>query len=118
MRLSNLLMQVTRTRLVLSLSSLLWLAFGVSCGHSGSQSPILAKFSSAGGGDAHTAQEGDLMRWFEQHEIVRAEIEAMCEPKWKDKTLPAEWPSSDEGKVCLAAREAKRVKIQSDGVKF
>lgn len=79
-------------------------------------SAIVAKFEAAGGGNASVADVADITRWLWNHQSVRGELQPLCDAK--RSSAPADWPNSDEGKLCQAVVNAQRVVQRSDGVRF
>lgn len=80
-------------------------------------SAIVVKFRDSGGGDAATADVASINRWLLNHKDLTVELYNMCQPLFTNPP-DANWPLSDEGKICQAAVNMLPVKFRSDGVKF
>jgi hypothetical protein len=88
------------------------------CRHA-EQSPIVTAFHNAGGGDIDQSTPDSISQFLAKHEDVRKEITPLCTQK--KANAPADWATSDEGKVCDGNTRANffgRAVIKSDGVKF
>lgn len=70
------------------------------------QSEIVAKYRAAGGGetDGDTAQQIDVWMGQKEHEGVRKELTPLCQAR--QKTAPADWMNSDEGRICTGVTQA------------
>ena len=82
-------------------------------------SQIVAKFRAAGGGDPDEATPDDIGAWLSKHEALRQELAPMCASRRSQS--PADWATTDEGKVCAGVTRANffaKPKIQSDGKTF
>src|SRR5215475_4059315 len=84
--------------------ALMLLAMG-GCKHV-ANSEIVAKYRAAGGGDPDGATAQQIGVWMSQqeHEGVRKELTPLCEAR--QKTAPADWMNSDEGRICTAVTDA------------
>lgn len=97
---------------------LLGLTVAAGCRHV-SDSQIVAKFKTAGGGDPDQASPDEMGAWFAKHDSVRQELSPMCASRRSQ--APSDWSSTDEGKVCAGVTRAtffSKPKIQSDGKTF
>jgi hypothetical protein len=82
-----------------------------SCRHTES-SPIITAFQNAGGGDVGHATPGSISAFL-------AQLTLLC--KQKQAGAPADWATTDEGKVCAANTSANffaKPTLKSDGVAF
>src|SRR5215471_20591585 len=85
-------------------------------------SEIVAKYRAAGGGDPDGATAQQIGVWMSQkeHEGVRKELTPLCQAR--QKTAPADWMNSDEGRICTGVYQADMfapVKIpHGNGAKF
>lgn len=70
------------------------------------QSEIVAKYRAAGGGetDGDTAQQIGVWMGQKEHEGVRKELTPLCQAR--QKTAPADWMNSDEGRICTGVTQA------------
>lgn len=83
------------------------------------QSPIVTAFHNAGGGDIDQSTPDSISQFLAQHEEIRKQITPLCAQK--KANAPADWSTTDEGKVCDGNTRANffgKAVIQSDGVKF
>jgi hypothetical protein len=83
------------------------------------QSPIVTAFHNAGGGDIDQSTPDSISQFLAKHEDVRKEITPLCAQK--KANAPADWATTDEGKVCDGNTRANffgKAVIKSDGVKF
>jgi hypothetical protein len=69
-------------------------------------SEIVAKYHAAGGGDPDGATAQQIGVWMSQkdHEGVRKELAPLCLAR--QKTAPADWMNSDEGRICTGVMQA------------
>lgn len=82
-------------------------------------SPVVAAFQSAGGGDVDQATPDSIGQFLAKHEDVRKQITPMCLEK--KANAPADWTTTDEGKVCAGNARANffgKPNLKSDGVPF
>ncbi|MHB1021611.1 MAG: hypothetical protein ACYC46_02215 [Acidobacteriaceae bacterium] len=83
------------------------------------KSQIVTAYQNAGGGDvSQTATEG-ITSFLTQHEDLRKQLTPLCNAQ--RAKAPADWSSSDEGKICTANAQANffgKPQLKSDGVKF
>jgi hypothetical protein len=82
-------------------------------------SEIVKTFRDAGGGDVDKSSPGSIAQFLAKRDDVRARITPLC--KEKQTQEPADWSSTNEGKVCDANQKANffgKSKIKSDGVAF
>jgi hypothetical protein len=97
---------------------LVGLTVAAGCRHV-SDSQIVAKFRSAGGGNPDQASPDEMGAWLAKHDSVRQELSPMCASRRSQ--APSDWASTDEGKVCAGVTRAtffSKPKIQSDGKTF
>ncbi len=97
---------------------LISLTMAAGCRHV-SDSQIVAKFRSAGGGNPDQASPDEMGAWLAKHDSVRQELSPMCASRRSQ--APSDWASTDEGKVCAGVTRAtffSKPKIQSDGKTF
>ncbi len=83
------------------------------------QSPIVTAFHNAGGGDIDQSTPDSISQFLAKHEDVRKQITPLCAQK--EANAPADWATTDEGKVCDGNTRANffgKAVIKSDGVKF
>ena len=83
------------------------------------QSPIVAAFQQAGGGDVDQSTPDSIGQFLAKHADVRKQLTPLC--KQRNATAPADWTTTDEGKVCAGNARANffgKPDIKSDGVKF
>ena len=83
------------------------------------KSQILTAFQNAGGGDVAQATPQGISSFLAQHEDLRKQLTPLCNAK-KAKA-PADWSTSDEGRICTANERANffgKPQLKSDGVKF
>jgi hypothetical protein len=103
-----------------SFVGLMLLAMG-GCKHV-ANSEIVAKFRAGGGGDPDGATAQQMGVWMSQkeHAGVRKELTPLCQAR--QKTAPADWMNSDEGRICTGVYQADMfapVKIpHGNGAKF
>jgi hypothetical protein len=69
-------------------------------------SEIVAKYRAAGGGDPDGATAQQIGVWMSQkeHTGVRKELTPLCQAR--EKTAPADWMNSDEGRICTGVMQA------------
>ena len=82
-------------------------------------SQIVAKFRAAGGGEPDQATADDIGAWLSTHAGIREELTPLCASRRLQS--PADWATTDEGKVCAGVARANffaKPKIQSDGKTF
>jgi hypothetical protein len=82
------------------------------------RSQIVTAFQNAGG-DVSQAAPGGITSFLAQHEDLRKQLTPLCNAE-KAKA-PADWSTSDEGKICTANAQANffgKPQLKSDGVKF
>ena len=82
-------------------------------------SPIVTTFQSAGGGDVDHATPGSISAFLAKHDDLRKQLTPLCKPK--QASAPADWATTDEGKVCAANTSANffgKPTLKSDGVAF
>ena len=94
------------------------LVFTTGCRHV-ENSQIVKTFQDAGGGDVDKATPDNIAQFLAKHDDVLARLTPLC--KAKQSTEPADWSSTDEGKVCDGNQRANffgKSKIKSDGVAF
>ena len=83
------------------------------------QSPIVTAFQNAGGGDIDQSTPDSISQFLAKHEDVRKEITSLCAQK--KANAPADWATTDEGKVCAGNARANffgKPALKSDGVPF
>lgn len=83
------------------------------------KSPIVNVFEDAGGGSANQSTPEGVVQFLSKHDEVRSKLTPLC--KQKQSTAPADWSTTDEGKICAGNDSANffgKTKIKSDGVKF
>src|SRR5271163_4455703 len=83
------------------------------------QSPIVTAFHNAGGGDIDQSTLDSISQFLAKHEDVRKEITPLCSQK--KANAPADWATTDEGKVCAGNGRANffgKPALKSDGVPF
>ena len=83
------------------------------------QSPIVTAFHNAGGGDIGQSTPDSISQFLAKHEDVRKEITPLCAQK--KANAPADWATTDEGKVCAGNDRANffgKPTLKSDGVAF
>ena len=73
-------------------------------------SAIVAKVEAAGAGDLRSASSKAIESWFQQHRDLAFEVRQLCQPV--QKSAPANWADSTEGKVCAAASVASVFRFQ------
>jgi hypothetical protein len=82
-------------------------------------SPIVTAFQNAGGGDVDHATLGSISAFLSRHDDLRKQLTPLC--KQKQAGAPADWATTDEGKVCAANTSANffaKPTLKSDGVAF
>ena len=82
-------------------------------------SPIVTAFQNAGGGDVGHATPGSISAFLSKHDDLRKQLTPLCKPK--QASAPADWATTDEGKVCAANTSAnffEKPTLKSDGVAF
>lgn len=103
------------------LCSALWM-IGVACTQPEPHSQIVDKVEQAGSGDLSTTPAPQIEDWLRKHGELAVQVDDMCKPV-REKA-DANWPSSTEGRVCTAARNAaisyhqSQSPMKSDGKKF
>ena len=83
------------------------------------QSPIVTAFNNAGGGDIDESTPDSISQFLAKHEDVRKQITPLCAQK--KANAPADWATTDEGKVCAGNARANffgKPALKSDGVPF
>jgi len=83
------------------------------------KSPIVTAFHKAGGGDVDRSTPDNIAQFLAKHEDVRKQLTPLC--KQKEASAPADWSSTDEGKVCAGNARANffgKPDLKSDGVRF
>jgi hypothetical protein len=83
------------------------------------QSPIVAAFHNAGGGDIDQSTPDSISQFLAKHEDTRKEITPLCAQK--KAAASADWATTDEGKVCSGNTRANffgKPALKSDGVSF
>jgi len=83
------------------------------------QSPIVTAFHTGGGGDIDQSTPESISQFLAKHEEVRKEITPLCTEK--KANAPADWTTTDEGKVCAGNTRANffgKPSVKSDGVPF
>jgi len=83
------------------------------------QSRIVTAFHNAGGGDIDQSTPDSISQFLAKHEDVRKEITPLCSQK--KANAPADWATTDEGKVCAGNDRASffgKPALRSDGVPF
>ncbi|MGA3133660.1 MAG: hypothetical protein ABSD59_23080 [Terracidiphilus sp.] len=83
------------------------------------KSQIVTTFQNGGGGDVSQAAPEGLSSFLAKHEDLRKQLTPLCNAQ-KAKA-PADWSTSDEGRVCTANERANffgKPQLKSDGVKF
>jgi hypothetical protein len=82
-------------------------------------SPIVAAFHNAGGGDVDQSTTDSVAQFLAKHEDVRKQLTPLCTQKAAN--APADWTTTDEGKVCTGNTRANffgQQQFKSDGAKF
>jgi len=82
-------------------------------------SPIISAFLYAGGGDLDHATPGSISAFLAKHDDLRKQLTPLC--KQRQANAPADWATTDEGKVCAANASANffgKPTLKSDGVAF
>jgi hypothetical protein len=82
-------------------------------------SPIVTAFQNAGGGDFDHATPGSILAFLAKHDDLRKQLTPLC--KKKQAGAPADWATTDEGKVCAGNASANffgKSTLKSDGVEF
>jgi hypothetical protein len=82
-------------------------------------SPIVKRFHNAGGGDVDRSSADNIAQFLAKHEDVRKQLTPLC--KQMEASAPADWSSTDEGKVCAGNARANffgKPDLKSDGVRF
>lgn len=83
------------------------------------KSQIVTAFQNAGGGEIAQTTPESITSFLAQHEDLRKQLTPLCNER--RAKAPANWSSSDEGKVCTANAQANffgKPQLKSDGVKF
>jgi hypothetical protein len=94
------------------------LALGA-CKKQESPSSIIKEVQENGGGDLSVSSEESIEQWFVQHEKLAIHIRDECSAIKSSK--PAEWGTTTEGRVCMAATKAvfkNNEPIKTDERKF
>jgi hypothetical protein len=103
---------------LISILSFLFVVATYGCRHV-ANSEIIAAFHAAGGGDVDKATTDQIGAWLAKHEAARHDLTPLC--KAKATGAPADWATTDEGRVCQAltrANFAAPAKMTPDGTKF
>ncbi len=82
-------------------------------------SPIVTAFHNGGGGDVDHSTTDSISEFLAQHEDLRKQLTPLCTQK--KASAPADWATTDEGKVCAGNTRANffgKPELKSDGVKF
>ena len=82
-------------------------------------SPIVTAFQNAGGGDVGHATPGSISAFLAKREDLRKQLTPLC--KQRQAGAPADWATTDEGKVCAGNASANffgKPTLKSDGVAF
>jgi hypothetical protein len=82
-------------------------------------SPIVTAFHNAGGGDVDRSTPESISQFLVKRDDVRKELTPLCTQK--KANAPADWSSTDEGKVCAGnsmANSFGKSNMKSDGVRF
>ena len=82
-------------------------------------SPIVLAFQQAGGGNIDQATPDSIGQFLAKRENVRKRLTPLCNQK--KANAPANWTTTDEGKVCAGNARANffgKPDIKSDGVPF
>ena len=82
-------------------------------------SPIVTAFRNAGGGDVNHATPDSIAAFLGKHEDLRKQLTPLCNQKVAN--APADWATTDEGKVCAGNTHANfygKTTVKSDGVAF
>ena len=80
---------------------------------------IVTAFHNAGGGDIDHATPSAISVFLAKHEDLRKQLTPLCDQK--KAAAPAEWATTDEGKVCAGNASANffgKPTLKSDGVTF
>jgi len=83
------------------------------------KSAIVAAFQNGGGGEVSQATPEALSSFLAKHEDLRKQLTPLCNAQ--RAKAPADWSTSDEGKICKANERANffgKPQLKSDGVKF
>jgi hypothetical protein len=83
------------------------------------QSPIVAAYQNAGGGDIDQSTPDSISQFLAKHEDARKQITPLCVQR--KATASADWATTDEGKVCTGNTRANffgKPALKSDGVPF
>ncbi len=94
------------------------LAILAGCRHA-EPSPIVTAFQNAGGGDVGHATPGSISAFLAKREDLRKQLTPLC--KQRQAGAPADWATTDEGKVCAGNASANffgKPTLKSDGVAF
>jgi len=87
--------------------------------HGTEKSPIVAAFQKAGGGDVSKSTPDGIAQFLAKHDDVRKQITPLCQQR--KGTAPADWTTTDEGKVCAGDARANffgKSTMKPDGVAF
>jgi hypothetical protein len=82
-------------------------------------SPIVNTFHNAGGGDVDRSTPEAISQFLIQRDDVRKQLTPLCAQR--KANAPAEWSTTDEGKVCAGntlANAFGKSNMKSDGVRF
>lgn len=82
-------------------------------------SPIVTAFRTAGGGDVDHATPGSISAFLAKRDDLRKQLTPLC--KQRQASAPADWATTDEGKVCAGNTSANffaKPTLKSDGVAF
>lgn len=88
------------------LCSGLWL-LGAACNRPPPPEPhseIVATVERAGSGDLSATAAPQIEDWLRKHRELAVQVDDMCKPE--RERANANWPTSTEGRVCTAARNA------------
>lgn len=77
---------------------------GFGCTQPGPHSEIVDKVERAGAGDLSSTPAPQIEDWLRQHRDLAVQVDDMCKPA--RERADANWPSTTEGRVCTAARNA------------
>jgi len=83
------------------------------------KSAIVVAFQNGGGGEVSQATSEALSSFLAKHEDLRKQLTPLCNAQ--RAKAPADWSTSDEGKICKANERANffgKPQLKSDGVKF
>ncbi len=83
------------------------------------KSAIVTAFQNGGGGEVSQATPEALSSFLARHDDLRKQLTPLCNAQ--RAKAPADWSTSDEGKICTANERANffgKPQLKSDGVKF